>query len=1620
MANVAERRKAALLDAVASLARARTGKNNVKAVEAFVRQFYARVPPDDILDVRAEDLCGAALSVWGLARRRRPGALKLNIFNPDPGKDGWSMPHTVIEIINDDMPFLVDTVTSEVNRQGHAVHLVIHPIVKVRRDGDGRMLGLAETSPGSEDGVSESFMHVQIDQIKDAAALKALRAGLTKVLGDVRVAVVDWHDMRQHIERVIAELTTSPPAEISPAEIAEGRAFLQWINDNHFTFLGYREYQTIGSGKAARMEAVKGAGLGLLRDPKIHVFEGVRQLAMLPEEVREFLHKPRLLIINKANRKSTVHRPVHLDAIGVKRFDKKGRVIGERLFVGLFTSAAYNRVPSDIPLLRRKVDDTIARAGFAPGSHDGKALFNILANFPRDELFQVSEEELFDITMGILHLHERQRVALFCRRDHFQRFVSCLVYIPRDRYSTELRVRFQAILEDTFGGPVTASDTQIAQDSPLGRVQYIVKTTPGKVPPYDVREVEKKLVAAAHTWADQHREALVAHHGEEAGLRLWRRFREAFPTAYREVFDARVAVMDIAHIEPALETGKLGMHLYRPDGTPETAVRFKIFNRGEPVALSDVLPVLEHMGFRVIAEVPFEIKVKDGGPLLIHDFNMVARDGGAIDIATVRDIFQEAFARVWTGEMEDDGFNRLVVGAELSWRDVVVIRAWSKYLRQIGVTFSQRYMEETLAENHALARLTVDVFHARFDPANEKTGEARAAKLLAEIERRLDAVASLDQDRIVRRFVNLVRAMVRTNFFQSDAEGAAKSPVSPKSYVSFKFDCALLDGLPAPRPFREIFVYSPRVEGVHLRFGKVARGGIRWSDRREDFRTEILGLVKAQQVKNAVIVPVGSKGGFVVKKPPASGNREDILKEGISCYKTLISGLLDLTDNYKGSRVMHPPRVVRKDDDDPYLVVAADKGTAAFSDIANDVAARYGFWLDDAFASGGSAGYDHKKMAITARGAWESVKRHFREINVDIQTQDFTVIGCGDMSGDVFGNGMLLSRHIKLVGAFNHLHIFVDPDPDPAASWSERKRVFDLPRSSWSDYDAKLISKGGGVFDRRAKSLAPSAAIKTLFGIERDKVTPNELIAAMLQAPVDLLWFGGIGTYVKARHESHAEVGDRANDSLRVDGRALRAKVVGEGANLAVTQRGRIEFALSGGRINTDAVDNSAGVDCSDHEVNIKILTGAVEAGGKLSRTQRNRLLETMTDEVAALVLRDNYLQTQSLSVTQSLGGRLLDRHALFMRGLEREGKLDRALEFLPDEETLTERKAAGLGLTRPELSVLLAYAKITVYDEILASDLPEDRYMIGDLRRYFPKPLQERYARQIDRHRLRREIIATAVTNSMVNRGGATFLNDVREKTGMAVGDIARAFTISRQIHDMRRIWADIEALDNTVPASLQAEMVVRCGRLFQRTTEWFLRHGGQPLDIAASIKAYGPGVKTLVDRLDAVIAESHGALVKERAAAFVMEGAPKALARRVASLTLLVPACDIVRIARDGRTDVERTARTYFAIGDGFGFDWLRRAASNLPIKTHWDKQAVEAIIDDLYGHQYEIAEKVLVGKGKAADAGAAIAAWTAGREAVYQRNHQLIEDLRNASGVGLAMLAVANRQLRALAAS
>ncbi|MFF7213463.1 NAD-glutamate dehydrogenase [Streptomyces sp. NPDC008238] len=1602
-----------------------------EALEAFLQRYYLHSAPEDLLDRDPVDVFGAAVSHHRLAEVRPQGTANVRVHTPSVEENGWTCSHTVVEVVTDDMPFLVDSVTNELSRQDRAIHVVVHPQMLVRRDVTGKLLEVLDAVPGDGAGVphdvlTESWIHVETDRETDREDLKQITADLRRVLSDVRETVEDWQKMRDAALRIADELAATPPA-LPEQEVGEAWELLRWLSEDHFTFLGYREYalttETTPEGEEDVLTAVPGTGLGILRsDPQHRVEESESGQAVspsfnrLPADARKKAREHKLLILTKANSRATVHRPSYLDYIGVKKFDADGNVVGERRFLGLFSSAAYTESVRRVPVIRRKVQEVLDGAGFSPDSHDGRDLLQILETYPRDELFQTGPDELREIVTSVLYLQERRRLRLFLRQDEYGRYFSALVYLPRDRYTTGVRLRLTDILKEELNG-VTADFTAWNTESVLSRLHFVVRVASGTALPQlterDIERIENRLADAARSWADGFAEALTSECGEERAAELTRRYAHAFPDGYRADFTPRAAVADLQHLE-RLNGEDFCLSLYEPVGAAPDERRFKIYRTGAPVSLSAVLPVLQRLGVEVIDERPYEMRRADGTRAWIYDFGLRI-DPSLGDLGDdARERFQDAFTATWTGQAENDGFNSLVLRAGLSWRQAMVLRAYAKYLRQAGTAFSQDYMEDTLRNNVHTTRLLVNLFQARLSPDHQRAGSELTDALLEEVDAALEQVASLDEDRILRSFLTLIKATLRTNYFQRAGGG------KPHAYVSMKFDPQAIPDLPAPRPAYEIWVYSPRVEGVHLRFGKVARGGLRWSDRREDFRTEVLGLVKAQMVKNTVIVPVGAKGGFVAKQlPDPAADREAWLAEGITSYKTFISGLLDVTDNLVGGKVVPPADVVRHDGDDTYLVVAADKGTASFSDIANEVATSYGFWLGDAFASGGSVGYDHKRMGITARGAWESVKRHFRETGHDTQSEDFTVVGVGDMSGDVFGNGMLLSEHIRLVAAFDHRHIFIDPDPDAATSYAERRRMFELPRSSWAEYDTKLISHGGGIFPRSAKAITLTPQIRKALGIEQPvaKMTPADLMKAILKAPVDLLWNGGIGTYVKAATESHLDVGDKANDAIRVDGGDLRVKVVGEGGNLGLTQLGRIEFAQTGGRVNTDAIDNSAGVDASDHEVNIKILVNAVVTEGDMTVKQRNALLAEMTDEVGDLVLRNNYAQNVALANGMAQSASLLHAHQRYLRKLVRDGKLDRALEFLPSDRQIRERLSAGHGLTQPELAVLLAYTKITVAEELLGTGLPDDPYLRQLLDAYFPKALHERFHAQIDKHALRREIVTTVLVNDTVNTGGTTFLHRFKEETGATTEEIVRAHTAARAIFGLGGVWDEVEALDTVVAADVQTRIRLHSRRLVERGTRWLLNNRPQPLAIAETIGFFREGVATVWAVLPKLLRGADLEWYQSIHDELTGAGVPDELATRVAGLSSAFPTLDIVDVADRTGKDPLAVAEVYYDLADRLQITQLLDRIIELPRADRWHSMARASIREDLFAAHAALTQDVLsVGNGSSTPE-QRYQAWEESNSALIGRARTTLDEIQGSESFDLANLSVAMRTIRSL---
>ena len=1604
MTDIAEKSRTQRQEEIAKLVATGIGADLRATLQDFVARYYEQVDPEDLQERLPADLYGAALSHWNFARKRAPGEARVRAFNPTIEEQGWLSKHTIVEIVNDDMPFLVDSVAMEANRHGLTLHLIVHPIIGVERAPDGTLTGLA--SDDSATRRVESFIHLEVDRTIDGAALQALAADITHVLSDVRAAVEDWAAMRDKARSIADAIRRAPPSPLRADQVDEGVAFIEWLADNHFTFLGYRCHDLVRIDGQDALQIVPGTSLGILGESRSK--DVAVSFAALPPEVRAYARRPELLVITKSTSRSTVHRPGFLDYIAIKRFDKDGQVCGEHRFLGLFAHGAYSANPADIPLLRNKTADVIRRVNVPAGGHAEKQLINILDNYPRDELFQISEDELLRTATGILHLADRQRFRLFVRRDTFERFVTCLIYAPRELYATRVRQKWQAVLMRAFNGQSSDFNVHLSESS-LARVMITVRTTPGHVPPIDVRALEAELAAAARRWDDELKDALIGALGEARGNVLFRAFGGAFPAAYREDFAARNAVPDVEMMDRLNAASPLGMSLYRPLGAAPNALRFKLFRLGGPITLSESLPMLERMGMKVLDERPYRVAPEGRAPIWMHDLGLLSATADA-EVDALHGLFEDAFGYVFRGEIDSDDFNRLVVAARLPATEVTILRAYGRYLRQIGFALSQSFIQATLAAHPVVAAELVALFKQRFDP-DVVTDEAESGRRVSAIERALEQVENLSEDRVLRQYLALILATTRTNYWRRDAAGA------PRSFLSFKFDPSKVPGLPEPKPMFEIYVYSTRFEGVHLRGGRVARGGLRWSDRPEDYRTEVLGLVKAQMVKNSVIVPVGSKGGFVLKRPPLPGDRDALMKEGVACYKDYLRGLLDLTDNRAGDSIVAPPRVKRHDADDPYLVVAADKGTATFSDYANGISREYKFWLDDAFASGGSAGYDHKAMGITARGAWESVKRHFLEMGVDTQTTDFTVAGIGDMSGDVFGNGMLLSRHIRLVAAFDHRHVFIDPDPDVKTSFAERERLFKLPRSSWGDYDVSLLSNGGGIYPRSAKSITVTPEAAKALGVAAKAMSPTELVNAILKAPVDLLYNGGIGTYVKATTETHAQVGDRANDAVRIDARELRCKVVGEGGNLGCTQLGRIEYALAGGRIYTDAIDNSAGVDTSDHEVNIKILLGLAMRDGELTEKRRDALLAQMTDDVAALVLRDNYFQTQALSAMNRIAPRLLDAQQRFIQFLEKNGRLSRTIEYLPSDDEIAERRRSEVGLTTPEGAVLFAYSKMWLYDEVLASPLPDDSWVATALSRYFPEALRATYATYMSRHPLSREIIATHVINSMLNRVGSTYVHRLTETTGAKPHEIVRAYLLAREIFGFVGMWKEIEALDGKIDNAAQMEMLVDSSRLIERGTMWFLRSRRLTEDMAATIAQFTPRVEALASRLPELTEGGDRARIDAAIAAYSARGVPEALAARVVALDTLYSTLDIVEVGDATGRPVELVAGIYFSVSTQLGLPWLRGKLAELPEDQHWRRLAKGAMQDDLSALQRTVTTEVLVGGARIDDPHALIAAWQERNHRAIEREEQLLAELRAAPVLDSAMFSVALRELRTL---
>ncbi|MDA0352683.1 MAG: NAD-glutamate dehydrogenase [Chloroflexi bacterium] len=1577
------RRRATLQEHLAARARDRFGDGATGPFEAFLDAYHVAVPLTELDDRDLPDLYGAALAHWQFGQGRMADESRVRVYSPTHEDAGWQCRHSVVEVVAEDLPFLVDSITAALGVDGLGIHFSNHVTLRVARDGDGDVVSCGSSRDEDAEGVSELYLHIEIDRVTDSERLCEIASNLESVLAEVRLAVDDWQAMRGR---------ATAGAELLP-EGSEERALVEWLEDRHFVLIGAIDFDETSS---ETLEPVPDTALGVLRtERRLAAVEAVPLGGAYPA-----------LYMTKSRDRSVVARPVWFDEIWIERAATATRPAGRMLLLGLFGADVYNTSAQRIPVLRQKIVEVLERAPFQTGSHGYQALRSALERYPRDELFQMGVAELTAAGLSILSVGERSGVRLFVREDDRGRFHSCLAYVPRQHYATEKRLRIEDVLVEAFA-PDQVEFTVEISDAPVARVHFLLHhATPVETP--DVAMLEERLRRATRDWADRLRDDLIEAEGEERGVQLHSRYVGAFERSYQDGYTTRTAVSDIRQLEQLgdgsdARTGLRTRLRHRGEEAAELW-RFKVYTAGTHVSLSNVMPILNNLGVEVIEEHPQHVR-RGNDTFWIYDFGLrLPASVEDQDPEQLRTLFEDAFSASWRGDADNDSLNRLVVNSGLTWRQVTVLRAFSHYARQIGTRFSDSYMADTLVANASIARALVELFEQRHDPR----GNGGAVDM-SPIEQQLADVASLEEDQILRLLLSLVMATLRTNYYQRDAAGEYLPT------LAMKLDAASIPEVPQPRPEFEIFVFAARVEGVHLRAGSVARGGIRWSDRREDYRTEVLGLVKAQMAKNAVIVPVGAKGGFVLRQPPT--DPEELRTEVAACYRLFISSLLDLTDNLVNDEVVPPRDMVRIDGDDPYLVVAADKGTATFSDLANEIALERGYWLGDAFASGGSSGYDHKAMGITARGAWESVKRHFRELGVDIQTQPFTVAGIGDMSGDVFGNGMLLSPMIKLVAAFDHRHIFLDPNPDSASSLVERQRLFEVPRSSWDDYDRSLISAGGGVYPRSLKSIPLSEEVRAALGTTETSLTPNALISVILKAPVDLLWNGGIGTYLKASTQTDSDAGDRASDAVRINATELRCRVIGEGGNLGFTHASRIEFALRSGRVYADFIDNSAGVDTSDHEVNIKILLDRVIRDGDLTAKQRDELLKEMAPEVAAAVLQNNYDQSGTLSNAFVQAHQMIDVHGLQMHGLETSVGLNRALEGLPSEEVLAERRAANAGLTQPELATLMAYTKLYIYRSLLASDLPDDEWFRGPLHEYFPKALRARFPEHIDTHPLRRELIATTMTNHIVSRAGLSMVHRMEDETSASVAEIVRAHQVAWQTFDMSSLWAAIGELDGKVRSGTQTMMLLESRRLAERGTRWFLRNRRPPLDVAATVAMFREAAGIVAEALPELVRGPVAEELQRSTDALTMGEVPVEVARRVAGLPFMVSALDIVNVAQQTGAPIRHVAEVYFLLDEGLGIDWLRQRIVRLQRGDRWQTLARSALRDDLFREHALLTADVVAGAIGAEDAGAAVDQWMVDNGDALVRCRDLIAGIRGLSGTDLSHLSVALRELRNL---
>jgi len=1588
-------------------------KKDASSVILFAEQLFTSLFLDEFKGRRVTDILGLIISAWKFVSNFDGKHAKVEVFNPNLEVSGWQSSHTVLMVLQKSVPFIVDSVRMELSAREIKTHSIQYSTIRCNRDKKG---GVTEFVVKNDmlQKEEETLVFIEVDKHSDKTALTRLRKSIVSIMDDVTITVNDYEEMLSHTIESSKQLSTTKSKVINSSDMAEGVDFLNWIKDDRFTFLGYVEYKLAGTGKNQKLEPIKGTELGILRKHADQL-SGI-SMSCMTDEMRHQLLAKQLITFAKSSKRSCVHRPSYPDYISIKKFDEKGRVIGEHCFLGLYTAQAYHENPNTIPLLRQKTKKVMARSGLNPRDYRGKELEELLAVYPRDELFQIDTDELYDVVMGTLFIQERRQTRLFMRKDTSGRFISCLVYVPRDIFHTNLRIKIQNILMTSLNGLDVDYNTYISE-SVLARTQITIKIDPDVCRELDVEKLEQKIIEVAQSWEDDLEISLFDTYGEEQANHYINKYRTAFSSSYREEFSPRRAAIDIEHIETVTkESQQLSMSFYRSLDEDDQVVHFKLFHADLPVPLSDVMPIFENMGFRVIGERPYEAVDRDGHTVWLHDFMLTTKTRQSIDIEKIRQPFEDLFTKVWLGEAENDSFNRMVIASYMNWREIAVLRSYSRYMRQIRISNSQEFISNTIVSNVEISQIMIQLFESRFNPTlNTQTKKESSKQESQENEffEALDKVQNLTEDKILRLYLDLIKATVRTNYYQKGIHG------EDRSYISFKLQPRLIPNVPLPVPMFEIFVYSPRIEGVHLRGGKVARGGLRWSDRYEDYRTEVLGLVKAQQVKNAVIVPVGAKGGFVAKKLPDTG-RDDFMKEGISCYQTFITGLLNVTDNLVDGKVVKPVDVVCHDEDDYYLVVAADKGTATFSDIANEISLEKGHWLGDAFASGGSVGYDHKKMGITAKGAWVSVERHFREIGLNTKTTPFTTIGIGDMAGDVFGNGMLLSPHTKLVAAFNHMHIFFDPDPDTAKSFAERQRIFNLTRSSWEDYNKDLMSKGGGIYSRNAKSIPLNAEFQKFLGTSLKKMAPNQLINSILKAQADLLWIGGIGTYVMSSTETHADVGDKANDALRITGSELNVKVVGEGGNLGMTQLSRIEYSQHGGRLNTDFIDNAAGVDCSDHEVNIKILLNEILVNGDLTEKQRNNLLVSMTDDVADLVLKNNYRQTQAISIATAEALSRTEEYRRLINSMETAGKLNRALEFLPADDIITERKVKGEGFSRPELSVLISYVKGDLKEELINSELPDNESLITEIECVFPSKLVKTYKKELHSHRLRREIISTQIANDLVNHMGISFVERLKQSTGASTSAIALSYIIARDVFRLDHWWEVIESLDYKVSSDLQMSMMSELMSLMRRACRWLIRNRRSELNVAGNMESFEKGIAKISKALPNYLNGGTKKAWQNKYDFLVGEGVHKELAAMVAGSRHLYAALGIIEAHESSESTLDNVANVYYVLGNRLDLTWFGQQINSLAPLTHWQALAREAFREDLDWQQRALTVGLLKLKDAPKDLEQRIDMWMEQHKDLVLRWTQTLTEFKATEDAEFSMYSVALRELLDLAQS